>query len=82
MKYFQCIHHKLFLLINYYIMYNASLDCILLLLLQRVDSLVVLSLRCKLKPWGEELRGMEGKKESFNPLKIQLCRDQRVGSVI
>lgn len=52
LKYFLYIHHKLFPLINYYIMYNISLDCILLLLLQRVDSLVVLSLGCKVKPRG------------------------------
>ena len=79
LKYFLYIHHKLLPLINYYIMYNASLDCILLLLLQRVGSLVVLSLGSNIKPWGQEVGGMERKKGSVNPLKIQFCRDQRVG---
>lgn len=43
-------------------MHNGSLDCILLLLLQRVDSLVVLILGCKVKPQGREaLRNGEEK---------------------
>lgn len=78
LKYFLYIHHKLFPLMNYYIMYKASSDCVLLLLLHRVDSLVVLSLGCKMKPQGREVWRNGVEKGSFNRLKIQLCRDRSV----
>lgn len=58
---------------SYYFMHNASLDCVLLLLMQRAGAW-----DAKGSPVGEEIGGIERKKGSFNPLKIHLCRDQRV----